>query len=719
MGQRKEIKLIEQQDQMDCGVACIQMILDFYGTVIPINHLRDLTGTDKEGASALGIKKCLEYLNFDCIVIEADESVWNYPDLSYPLIANIIVDEAYYHYVVIYGKEGEDLLIADPSKGLYRENINLFSKVWTKVLIMAEPKEDYVPQKIKTGGLLSFLPILFKSKKLISLIILLSFIVTILSIVGSYYLQSVIDNVIPQKNLNLINILSIGIMINYLIKSLITLIKDNLLNNLGQRMNLEIITNYFHHTILLPMNFFSARKTGDIISRFLDASRIIDALASATLSIFLDVTMFVLVGAVLLYQNSTLFLVTILSLPIYLIVILYFTKKFEKANKEQMEMSAVLNSDIIEVLDGIETIKSHQGEQYIISRIDQTLYKFMAKIKIALYLDNVQTSIKTLIDLLTSAIIIWLGAYHILNNQMSLGELITYNSLLVFFTTPLQNIVNLQVKLQTAEIASKRINEVLLVKEEGIDKRGLEIISINEGISTSQLNFSYSMKTPILKDINVKIKTNEKVSIVGMSGSGKSTLAKLFVKFYDPSSGNICIDNQDILKISNSSLRKLITYVPQQPFLFSGTISDNLTFGRNRSLTRDEIVEACKIAEILDFINTLPMGFDTVIEEGGVNLSGGQRKRLALARSILSDSQFYIFDEITSEMDSILEKKIVTNLLKLESKTMIFITHSLNIAKQCDMVYVMRDGEVVESGTHDELIKAKAEYENMWLQSFG
>ena len=706
------MKLIKQQDRIDCGATCIQMILKHYDSNISLHILREYSSTDREGASALGLKRCLEQLNFDCTILQANDNLWEHPDIHFPLIANVIIDNSSYHYVVIYNRIKDKLLVADPAKGKYQCSIEEFSTIWTGKVILAEPNEKYQPHTERIGGIWSFLPLILKQKLNIFKVVVASAIVTVLSILGSYYFQSLIDTTIPSYNFNLLNILSTALVSSYFLRSILNYFKDNVLVVLGQKMNREIIGKYFAHILRLPMNFFTTRTSGDVMSRLLDGSRIIDALASASLVIILDVTMFLAVGVALFLQNRFLFFISILSLPIYLAIIIFFAKKLEDSNEKVMQAAAEMNSHVIESLNGIETIKSFQSEEFVYSKTSRRLLNFINKSQKVAQLDVAQYTIKNLTDLLVSALVIWIGASLVLKNQLTLGELITFNSLLTYFTTPLQSIVNLQFKLQEADVAGKRLNEVLSIPQEESSDNSTILKELTHDIQVSNLNYSYNLKHFVLKDVSLQFKKNTKVAVVGLSGSGKSTLAKLLVKFYKTNTDSIKIDGLSITDISHESIRKVITYVPQETFLFNGTIQDNLTLGR--VIDQNTIEEACSTAQILEFIQNQSLGFNTLIEEGGANLSGGQKKRLALARALLTDAQVFIFDEITGGMDAILEKKIVDNLLSLKNRTMIFITHSLPLSKRCDNIIVLDKGRVVESGTFEELSNSATMYNEMW-----
>ena len=715
----RKFKFVKQQDCKDCGVACIYMILNYYKSEIPIHKLREMTRTDKDGVSALGLKKCMEELNFECLAVQADKMVWFDKDMSYPSIAHVIIDQKYMHYVVIYDFCDDKLFIADPAKGKYKMTIDEFSSMWTGVLLIPSPNESYCVSKETVGGLLSFVPVLFKSKKLVALTITISLLLTVSSITSSYYFQGVVDKVFPNNDLNLLNIISLGLFLLYAFRVIFGYIRNYLLTILGQKIGSDVMLSYFKHVLGLSMVFFSTRRSGEIISRFLDANKIIDALTNASLSIFLDISMVLIVGTFLFLQNKILFCITLFSLPIYLTVILSFVKKYDKANEEEMSAGSLLNSSIIESLNGIETIKSYGGENLVYEKVSKEFTDFMKKSLYKVNLDNIQRSIKQLVQLFGSGFVLWCGAYYVHDGMMTVGELITYNALLVFFTNPLESIINLQVKIQTAQIASKRMNEILSIDPEDkiLNKKSFDFL-FNKGISIEQLSFSYSLKDEILDNITCYIPKYNKIALVGESGSGKSTLAKLLVKFYHPSEGYIYYDNVSIDDINSRVLRKNVVYVPQDSFFFNGTILENLTFGLDYIPTEEQLWNALRMVDIHDFIGSQPFQLSTLIEEGGNNFSRGQKQRLSIARALLTSSEVIIFDESTSGLDMFSEKKIVKNLMSIENRTIILITHSLSVTKLCQQIMVMEKGKLIENGTHEELMEMNGLYKRLWYTVF-
>lgn len=711
---------IRQQDQKDCGVACLAMILKSYKTKIPLYKLRNLSGTDLEGTTAFGLKTALEKFKFNCLAIESDYNIWKQENLTFPLIAHIINQNNLTHYVVVYGIKKDQLLIADPAQGKYKLSINEFCKEWTGFLLLPTPQKTYQPYKEKIANLYSFLPVIWKQKKIVFYITLVSVFLVLIGLASSYFFQAILDYFIPNKSTTLLAIISIGLISTYLFRVLFEFLRNYLLLLLKQKVSQVIIFHYFRHLLLLPMKFFSTRKSGDIISRFLDSTKIVDALISVTLSFLLDSSLLILIGIILIFKNSVLFFILLASFPLYVVTIFIFVKQHNKANQEELIAGANLNAQVIECLNGIETIKAFTSEEKVCQQIEDAFSNFMKKSFCTIILDKLQQGIKQCIQLISSTVILGVGSYYVIVGSISIGQLITYNALLIIFTEPLQNIINLQVKLQTGHIANNRLNEILAINTEKEQLKQLEEQiptekSFQQGIMVSKLSFSYNnMKESTLKNISFNIPAYSKVFIVGPSGSGKSTLAKLLVQFYTPSKGTIHYGNTDYLTINYKKLRNNVTYLTQKSFFFSGTIWENLVFGLDYKPNLTRIIEVCQAVQLYKFITQQPLQFDTFLEEGGTNLSDGQLQRLAIARALLKNSNILILDEATSALDPLLEKKVLDYLLSVKNKTLIFISHHLPIAKACDQILVIHNGQLVEQGRHKSLRFNQGIYQQLW-----
>lgn len=703
---------IPQIDARDCGVAALASIAKFYGSDYSLAHLRELAKTNKEGTTALGIVKAAKEMSFETRAIQADMSLFEMEDIPYPFIVHVNKEGKLQHYYVVYKNIKDHLIIGDPDPTVKVTKMtkDRFASEWTGVAIFLAPAPSYKPHKDKKNGLMSFLPLIFRQRSLIFYIVLASLLVTLINIGGSYYLQGILDEYIPNQMKSTLGIISIGLIITYILQQIMSFSRDYLLTVLSQRLSIDVILSYIRHIFELPMSFFATRRTGEVISRFTDANSIIDALASTILSLFLDVSILIIVGSVLLVQNTNLFLLSLISVPIYIIIIFAFMKPFEKMNNDVMQSNSMVSSAIIEDINGIETIKSLTSEETRYQKIDSEFVDYLDKsFKLSKY-SILQSSLKQGAQLILNIVILWFGAQVVMTGKISIGQLITFNTLLSYFTNPLENIINLQTKLQSAKVANNRLNEVYLVESEFKNTQTLTGSQFLAGdICFEDISYKYGFGRDTLNNINLTIKQGDKVSIVGISGSGKTTLAKMIVNFFEPYKGRITINNNDLKMIDKKVLRQHINYLPKQAYIFSGSILENLTLGANQMISQEDIIKACEIAEIRQDIEQMPMGYQTELSDGA-GLSGGQKQRIALARALLTKAPVLILDEATSGLDVLTEKKVIENLMDMSDKTIIFVAHRLSISERTNQVIVLNQGKVIETGSHQELMTKQGFY---------
>lgn len=707
---------VPQIDARDCGVAALASISKFYGSDYSLAHLRELAKTNKEGTTALGIVKAAKEMSFETRAIQADMSLFEMEDIPYPFIVHVNKEGKLQHYYVVYKNIKDHLIIGDPDPTVKVTKMtkDRFASEWTGVAIFLAPAPSYKPHKDKKNGLMSFLPLIFRQRSLIFYIVLASLLVTLINIGGSYYLQGILDEYIPNQMKSTLGIISIGLIITYILQQIMSFSRDYLLTVLSQRLSIDVILSYIRHIFELPMSFFATRRTGEVISRFTDANSIIDALASTILSLFLDVSILIIVGSVLFVQNTNLFLLSLISVPIYIIIIFAFMKPFEKMNNDVMQSNSMVSSAIIEDINGIETIKSLTSEETRYQKIDSEFVDYLDKsFKLSKY-SILQSSLKQGAQLILNIVILWFGAQVVMTGKISIGQLITFNTLLSYFTNPLENIINLQTKLQSAKVANNRLNEVYLVESEFNNTQTLTGSQFLAGdICFEDISYKYGFGRDTLNNINLTIKQGDKVSIVGISGSGKTTLAKMIVNFFEPYKGRITINNNDLKMIDKKVLRQHINYLPQQAYIFSGSILENLTLGANQMISQEDIIKACEIAEIRQDIEQMPMGYQTELSDGA-GLSGGQKQRIALARALLTKAPVLILDEATSGLDVLTEKKVIENLMAMTDKTIIFVAHRLSISERTNQVIVLNQGKVIETGSHQELITKQGFYYHLF-----
>ncbi|GAU76488.1 peptidase domain-containing ABC transporter [Fusibacter sp. 3D3] len=706
---------VKQYDTTDCGAACLATVSKQYGLKIPITRIREIAGTDKQGTNAYGVIKAAEELGFSAKGVKGDRAAL-FSEFPLPAIAHVIVEGSLLHYMVIHKISKEKIIVADPAKGLITYAPDDFMKLWTGVLILLVPDVKFEKGDMTQGIFKRFFGLLVPQKNLVMHVFLASLLYTFLGILGAFYFKFLLDDILPYGLLNSLHVISIGIILLSVFKIILNSFRSYLLLYLSQRIDIPMILGYYNHVLDLPMNFFGTRKVGEIISRFMDAGKIRAAISGATLTIMIDTLMAIGGGIILYSYNASLFGIAVIMLIIYGVLVYAFNKPIREINRKQMEENSELTSYLIESLNGIETVKAFNAErdskyktEFLFIRLLKTTFKMGL-------ISNVMGALIGLVGSVGGIVILWIGALNVLRGDLTIGQLLVFNALLAYFTDPVKNLINLQPMMQTAIVASDRLGEILDLEIEKAenDNRKMKPISLSGNIELKNIDFRYGTRDKTLKNINMQIKSGERIALVGESGSGKTTLVKLLLDLYSPEKGEILIHDNNIKDISVEVLRERIAYVPQETFLFSGTIEANLRLGTSGK-TMDEIISATKLAKAHDFINELPLRYSTRLEENGANLSGGQRQRLSIARAILKAPDILILDEATSSLDSITEKAIEKTINTAgKGITTLIIAHRLSTIMKCDTIYVMEKGEIIEFGNHKDLINRNGKYYEMW-----
>lgn len=711
-------KCVKQHDITDCAAACIATICLTYGKETSITKLRDLSGTDIKGTTVLGIVQTLEQLGFEAKAGRMTREQFE-RKFTLPMIARVITKEGLTHFVVVHKIKKNHLIVADPAKGIVKIKKDEFFEDFDNHVVLMATTNEFVADKTKTKSVFDrFFKLLSSQKKLFIYAIIGSIILTVLGIASSFFNKILMDEILPYNLKNQLIIFCIGFGIVALFNILLSAARQHLLLHLSIKIDIPLMLGYFKHIFNLPMRFFGTRRTGDILTRFSDAGTIKNIFTSISLSLIIDILLTIFSGIILFFMNAKLFAIIIILTILNIILVYAFLKPYKEINIKQMEKQAMLNSQIIDSLKGIETVKSFGVEDSTLEKMEN---KYIQAIRVGYkesVLSNVQGALSGIIGNIGNIVLMFIGASAVMNGEITLGSLFAFVSLSGYFMDPIGRLVSLQLQIQEANIAMKRMSELYDIEEEQSNETDyVKDFSLKGDININNVTFRYGQRKPVLEDITLSIKNKQKVAIVGQSGGGKTTLAKLFLGLWTPESGTININGYNIEELDKKILRNKIAYVPQNIELFSGTIEENIKIGKPTA-TYQEIKAACIQAGCAEFIERLPVKYGTYLEEAGANLSGGEKQRIALARALIKEPDILILDEATSNLDFASEALIYKTLFSLQC-TVIIIAHRLSTIKKCDKIVVIDNNRIQEEGTHEQLLKQDSIYKKIFLSQVG
>ena len=707
---------VRQGDQSDCGPAALATIALHYGVRFSRERLRDVTGTDRVGTNLLGLLRGAEKLGLRGRAVKGDLA--GLATVPLPVIAHVKTREGLGHYVVVHELSKKHVLLADPAHGIVRWTRGEFTERWTGYVLILSPTSELTNGGDATAGR-RFLALVFAQKRLLVEAFACAVLMTVLGLVTSKFVQHLCDSVLVQGQVALLDALGLGMIAIIVMRTAFGALRQYLMAFAARRSGFHLLADYVRHILGLPMRFFELRQAGDVLARVQDAVRVRDAIGGVTLSVLVDGAMVILASAVLWFHDATLALVATAFIPALVCSTAAHRPASRRRARAVLEESARVQAQLVEDVAGIETIKSlglepmrrEHGE----IKLGDLLGTAFSQQKIAMSAQAIATFFMGAAGI----VVLWVGGRRVIEGALSIGELMFFYTVLGYVLQPLERLATAHLQLEDAIVSLDRLYQIMDLDLESKPEAGVPCHGVFVGIELEQASFQYGSRAPVLDKVSLEIPAGKRVAILGESGSGKTTLLKLLQRFYEPTAGRITIDGVDIRDFELSELRARIGVVSQDPFLFSGTLRENLLVARPDA-TPAEIYEAIRVSGLDDVIAALPQRLDTPIGERGAGLSGGQRQRVAIARALLKKPDVLLLDEATSHLDSTTERVVQTALETiLAGKTVVIVAHRLATVMTADLIYVLHKGQLAESGTHRDLLARGGRYAELWRAQMG
>lgn len=693
---------VQQHDQTDCAAACLSMITSFYGHPVGVARLRDLANVDANGATLWSVARAAESLGFHARGLRLE-----FDDLKHLQLPAVVHWEGM-HYIVLYEVRRNAVIVADPGLGQRTLSRAEFLKGWTGLVLELVPEKELTQQKPDTSSLRRFRPIITPYWTMLLEVLMASLILSVLGLGVPLFTQMIVDRVLVHRSIGLLNMLLIGMLILSVFQALMQTVRQGLLVHLSTRCDARMMSDFFRHVFQLPQRFFDLRRVGDITSRVAENAKIRAAMAGTIPGVVLDTVLATTYLALLAYYNIPLTLAVLAILPIFIVMMLIFAPLYRRNQKEHFQKQCEASTFVIESITGISTVKSLAAEPQVRWKLESLFIDAMLVGRRNAHLAMIHSGLATIVHTGSTVFLLWYGSQQVLANAMTTGQLLGFFTIAGNVIGPILGLVAAWQSLQEVHNAIERLNDVFESEaEQSADQHLLRPRRLAGHVRLEEVSYSYTGDDDqlALEEVSLEILPGETVAIVGPSGSGKSTLMKLIQGLYLPNHGRITVDGHDLRTIQHAALRRRIGALPQEVFLFSGTIHDNIAL-TDPDVPMSRVIDVAKLAGAHEFICNTGLGYETKVGERGQSLSGGQRQRIALARALLHDPDILLLDEPTSALDGRAERTIQRNLsTAYETKTVLIIAHRLSTVRDADRILVMDKGRIIDQGTHNELLK--------------
>lgn len=722
----KKFPVSKQHDSMDCGIACIKMITDFYGYCYSIPQLKEICVPSREGVSLASIANTFEDFGFKTLGgrLSIDK-------LGTDIILPCIIHWNQEHFVILYKiektRKGMIFFIADPAMGLVKYNSEDFKNGWVSSSNRNEEKgivliieKGNIPIKNETNNnynqtkLKSIIPYFLKYKKLFLQLLFGLIFISIIQLLFPFLTQSIVDVGIADRNIRFIYIVLLAQIILLISRTSVEFIQNWILLHISTRVNISMLSDFMIKLMKLPMSFFDTKLMGDILQRIQDHSRVEKFITTQSLNVVYSISSMLIFSIVLYMFNVKIFIVFFIGSILYASWLLLFIKRRKILDYKNFEQLAIYDNKTYQLIAGMQEIKLQNNEQRKRWEWEDSQANLFQTKASLLKIKQIQDLGKIFINEGKNIFITFLAATAVINGDMSLGVMLAIQYIIGQLATPVESIATFIYDIQDARISLERINELKQKEDENVDRNIQIKDKVSKDIIIQDLNFHYDgMSQMILKDINLQIKAGKTTAIVGASGSGKTTLIKLLLQYYKVEQGQININGLDINKIETNSWKSCCGAIMQDGYIFSDSIARNIAASED-NIDCDRLLYASQIANIHDFIDGLPSKYDTKIGQDGRSLSQGQKQRILIARAVYKNPDYIFMDEATSALDATNERCIINNLNEFyKGKTVLVVAHRLSTVQHADQIVVLENGKIVEVGNHSELVALKKNYYNL------
>lgn len=714
-----------QLDSMDCGPACLRMVAKHYGKDYSLQYLREHSYIDREGVSLRGIIEAAEHIGLRSLPAKLpfesrSKGQANFVDVPLPCI----VHWRQRHFVVVYKISKKYVWIADPDSGKFRLDHETFKQHWQSdgeqgISLLLEPTPEFYSRgegQRQSTHYLFLLTYLKPYRKYFIQLLIGLFLGSIFQLIFPFLTQAIVDVGIQNQDIGFIYLILMAQLMLFLGQTTVTIIQNWLLLHIGTRINVSLISDFLAKLMKLPIAYFDAKMTGDLLQRIADQDRIEAFLTNSTLNFIFSAFNLLVFGIVLLLYDFRIFLIFLIASILYVLWIFVFLRRRKEIDYQRFQELSYHQNTLIELIQGMQEIKlqdSGRKRRWQWSDIQAKLFGINLR---SLSIDQYQNAGASFITQLKDILITFLAAKLVIDGQITLGMMLAIQFIIGQLNVPLQQMVTFIRRGQDARISLERLWEVqdMQAEEEDSPFKATSLVPGNRDIRIDGLSFQYNkLSDPVLRNIDLHIPEGKVTAIVGASGSGKTTLVKLLLGFYPPGEGSIKVGGLPLSNIDKTFWRSQCGAVMQDGFIFSDTIANNVAESAGQ-VDKQKLAQAVETANIREFIESLPLGYNTMIGARGNGISQGQRQRLLIARAVYKDPEFLFFDEATNALDARNEKAIVHNLQEFfKGKTVVVVAHRLSTVKHAGQIAVLEKGELLEKGSHQELVEKKGAYYNL------